>query len=344
MPTIMITGAAGFIGGHVAREAERRGGLTLRLMSHRRPPTATAATATAPTATAPTATAAADPATAGPGSGAGAGVPGRRTVRADLSDPGSLRGVCEGVDVLLHCASQIGGTPEANEAVNARGTAALMAEARRAGVSRVVYLSTASVYGRGAFRAARPEDLVRNPGSPTSGSRAHAEDAVLAAGGVVLRPHLVLGDGDRWVVPGLARILRALPGTVEGWAARTSVITAHDLARLLLGAGLAPAGDLTASVYHAAHPVPVTVRTLLGAVAAVAGPAADPAAEDLTAVRARELLAARGIAAQGLDMLTSDHWFDSDPVWRDLRCTPGPDFEAAFKELAEGYRRALPDI
>ncbi|MFE3607306.1 NAD-dependent epimerase/dehydratase family protein [Streptomyces goshikiensis] len=317
MPTIMITGAAGFIGGHVAREAERRGGLSLRLMSHRRPPP-------------------------------GAAVPGHRTVRADLSDPGSLRGVCEGVDVLLHCASQIGGTPEANEAVNARGTAALTAEARRAGVSRVVYLSTASVYGRGAFRAARPEDLVRNPGSPTSGSRAHAEDAVLAAGGVVLRPHLVLGDGDRWVVPGLARMLRALPGTVEGWAARTSVITAHDLARLLLGAGLAPAGNLTASVYHAAHPVPVTVRTLLGAVAAVAGPAAgpaaDPAAEDLTAVRARELLAARGIPAQGLDMLTSDHWFDSEPLWRDLRCTPGPDFEAAFKELAEGYRRALPDI
>lgn len=324
MPTIMITGAAGFIGGHVAREAERRGGLSLRLMSHRRPPAGAAG--------------------AGPGPDPGAAVPGHRTVRADLSDPGSLRGVCEGVDVLLHCASQIGGTPEANETVNARGTAALMAEARRAGVSRVVYLSTASVYGRGAFRAARPEDLVRNPGSPTSGSRAHAEDAVLAAGGVVLRPHLVLGDGDRWVVPGLARILRALPGSVEGWAARTSVITAHDLARLLLGAGLAPAGNLTASVYHAAHPVPVTVRTLLSAVAAVAGQAADPAAEDLTAVRARELLAARGIPGQGLDMLTSDHWFDSDPVWRDLRCTPGPDFEAAFKELAESYRRALLDI
>ncbi|MFD4137320.1 NAD-dependent epimerase/dehydratase family protein [Streptomyces goshikiensis] len=327
MPTIMITGAAGFIGGHVAREAERRDGLSLRLMSHRRP---------LPGAGAPGAAA------------SGAPVSGHRTVRADLSDPGSLRGACEGVDVLLHCASQIGGTPEANEAVNARGTAALMAEARRAGVSRVVHLSTASVYGRGVFRAARPEELDRNPGSPTSDSRARAEDAVLAAGGVVLRPHLVLGDGDRWVVPGLARILRALPGSVEGWAARTSVITAHDLARLLLGAGLAPAGDLTASVYHAAHPVPVTVRTLLSAVAAVAGPAADPAAgpdaEDLTAVRARELLAARGLPAQGLDMLTSDHWFDSAPVWRDLRCAPGPDFEAAFKELAESYRRALLDI
>ncbi|MFG2713554.1 NAD-dependent epimerase/dehydratase family protein [Streptomyces goshikiensis] len=341
MPTIMITGAAGFIGGHVAREAERRGGLSLRLMSHRRP--LPGAAAAVPGAAVPGAAASG----AAASTSDDAPVSDHRTVRADLSDPGSLRGACEGVDVLLHCASQIGGTPEANEAVNARGTAALMAEARRAGVSRVVYLSTASVYGRGVFRAARPEELVRNPGSPTSGSRAHAEDAVLAAGGVVLRPHLVLGDGDRWVVPGLARILRALPGGVEGWAARTSVITAHDLARLLLGAGLAPAGDLTASVYHAAHPEPVTVRTLLSAVAAVADPAADPSPDterDLTAVRARELLAARGLPTQGLDMLTSDHWFDSAPVWRDLRCAPGPDFDAAFKELAESYRRALLDI
>ncbi|MCX4545915.1 NAD-dependent epimerase/dehydratase family protein [Streptomyces sp. NBC_01565] len=341
MTTIMITGAAGFIGGHVTREAGRRGGLALRLMSHRRP--LPGAATTAPATTAPATTATASPADASPADTTPAvDGPAVRTVRADLSDPASLRGTCDGVDVLLHCASQIGGTPEANETVNARGTAALVAEARRAGVSRVVYLSTASVYGRGTFRAARAEDLVRNPGSPTSRSRADAEDAVLAAGGVVLRPHLVLGAGDTWVVPGLARILKALPGSVDGWAARTSAITAHDLARLLLGAGLAPAGDLTAAVYHAAHPVPVTVANLLEAVAEVAG--VRPPDADFTAARARELLAAQGIPPQGLDMLTSDHWFDAAPLWRDLRAAPGPDFENAFKELAEGYRRTLLDI
>jgi nucleoside-diphosphate-sugar epimerase len=106
MPTVLITGATGFVGSHVTHEAQRAQA-DVRLMSHRRPL-------------------------------AGSG---RSVVRADLADPASLRGVCDGADVLIHCAAQIGGTAEANEAVNARGTAALIEEARRAGVRRVVHLS-----------------------------------------------------------------------------------------------------------------------------------------------------------------------------------------------------------
>ncbi|MET9697451.1 NAD-dependent epimerase/dehydratase family protein [Streptomyces sp. NPDC006529] len=294
MLTVLITGASGFIGGHVTREGARRG-LDLRLLTHSRPPAVA--------------------------------VPGARTVRADLADPGSLRGICDGADVLLHCASRIGGAPEANEAVNARGTAALLAEARRAGVPRVVYLSTASVYGRGTFRGERPERVPRNPGSPTSLNRAAAEDAVIAAGGTVLRPHLVYGEGDTWVVPGALRILRALPGTVEGWPALLSAVSVADLARLLLGAALAPAPDLTASVYHAAHPAPVTAGAFLRAVAAAAGlPWPD---RDLTLAQARAALAGHGQSPHGLEMLTTDHWFDSAQLWADLRTDPGPGFDGS---------------
>lgn len=317
MTTIMITGAAGFVGRHVTREAERQG-IGLRLMSHRSPLLVPAGAA-----------AAAAPAVS-------AGRPGApAVVRADLADPASLRGACDGVDVLVHCAAQIGGTAERCEAVNARGTAALVEEARRAGVSRIVHLSTASVYGRGTFRGQRPEDLARRPGSPTSASRAAAEDAVLAEGGTVLRPHLVYGEGDSWVVPGLARLLRALPGTVEGWSARTSVIAVPDLARALVAAALAPAGNLTASVYHAAHPRPVVWNALLRA---VAGCAALPwPRRDLTARQARALLAEHGRPGRELDMLTTDHWFDSTPLWSDLGCDPGPGFPGHAADFAQWY-------
>ncbi|MEV6739402.1 NAD-dependent epimerase/dehydratase family protein [Streptomyces sp. NPDC051104] len=306
MRTVLITGAAGFLGGHVAQEAGRRG-MALTLMSHRRPVHA-----------------------AGPG---------RRVVPADLTDPDSLRGVCEGVDVLLHCASYIGTAPEANESVNARGTRNLLAEAHRAGVPRIVYVSTASVYGRGTFRGAGPGQLVRNPGSPTSLSRAAAEDAVLEAGGVVLRPHLVYGPGDTWVVPGMVRLLRALPGTVEGWSARMSVISVRDLARLVVGSGLASAADLTSITYHAAHPVPVTSETLLRA-AAVCASLTWPQRR-LSVTEARELLAADSQSSRALDMLRTDHWFDGMPLWRDLRLVPGPEFAADFPESAQWYRRSL---
>jgi nucleoside-diphosphate-sugar epimerase len=306
VPTILITGAAGFVGGHVTREAARRQA-ELRLLTHRSPLSDS----------------------------------GARVVRADLTEPASLRGVCDGVDVVIHCAGQIGGSAEANEAVNARGTAALVAEARRAGVARVVQLSTASVYGRGTFRGSRPEELTRNPRSPTSRTRAAAEDTVLAAGGIVLRPHLVYGEGDAWVVPNLTRMLRLLPGTVAGWTSRASVIAVPELARLLVATALAPAADLTASVYHATHPEPVTIDNLLRAVAACT--ATDWPERELTAEQARAFLSDNGIPPSGLDLLTTDHVFEGAALWSDLRQAPGAGFDTDFPDAAPWYRKTLLD-
>ncbi|MFJ9977423.1 NAD-dependent epimerase/dehydratase family protein [Streptomyces cyaneofuscatus] len=295
MPTVMIAGAAGFAGRHVAAEAARQGA-ALALMSHRRTPHRP-----------------------NPNPGPGGPV---RFVRADLADPDSLRGVCRGVDVLLHCASLIGGTPGESDTVNARGTAALVAEAQRAGVSRIVYLSTASVYGRGTFSNVLPRDLERRPKSSTSRTRALAEDAVLAAGGFVLRPYLVYGRGDDWVVPGLTRLLRALPGRTSGWNARLSVISVTELAALLVGTGLAPHERLSASVYHAALPDPVSASQLLRAVAALAG--LDPAGPEISPAQARAWLREDRKASSTLDMVMTDHWFDSTQIWTDLGCAvPG---------------------
>lgn len=305
MPTVVITGAGGFIGRHVVREAERRG-LTLRLTAHR--------------------------------SQVGAGAPGTTVVPADLTDPASLRGLCDGADALLHCASQIGGPDALCEAVNARGTAALVAEARRAGVARIVHLSTAAVYGRGTFRRARPQDLDRAPVSVTSRTRAVGEDAVLAAGGTVVRPHLVYGEGDTRVGPALARLLRGLPGTVEGWRARVSVVAAEDLARALVAAALAPGERLTAPVYHACHPEPVPWHTILSAVgdaASVPWPTRDLALDE-----AYDWLRAHGGSRHDLDMLVTDHWFDGDPLWADLGCAPGA-FSERFARCESWYRRVL---
>ncbi|MGW4914195.1 NAD-dependent epimerase/dehydratase family protein [Streptomyces sp. NPDC004270] len=309
MATILITGASGFVGAHVTHEARLRRA-ELRLMTHRRTLPRTCS--------------------------------GVRTVSADLTDPGSLRGVCDGVDVLLHCASQIGGSAEANEAVNARGTAALVAEARRAGVRRIVQLSTASVYGRGTFRGSRPEELTRNPGSVTSRTRAAAEDAVLAAGGVVLRPHLVFGEGDLWVGPNLARLLRALPGVVAGWPARASVITAPDLARLLVATALAPDAALTSRVYHAAHPLPVTVDSALRAVAECAGITWPH--DNLTVEGAKAILAAKGVPPGTLDILTTDHFFEADALWSDLGESPAAGFASCFRRAERWYRSTLAGV
>lgn len=231
---VLITGTTGFIGSHVVAAARTVPGLRLRLMTHRT----------------------ALPASAAP--------PGAETVYGDLADPATLRGSCEGVDAVIHCASWIGGDEPTARSVNAEGTRALVEEADRCGVTRIVYLSTASVYGRGPFTGLRPGQAEPAPASATSLTRAAAEQHVLAAGGAVVRPHLVYGAGDRWAVPGLVGLLRQLSAVPAGCRARHSMIDVEALGRALLSAALSPKEP--AGVYHVNHPEPVRSSQLLSTV------------------------------------------------------------------------------
>jgi nucleoside-diphosphate-sugar epimerase len=64
----------------------------------------------------------------------------------DVSDAGSLGGVCDGVELVYHLAAVIiAHDPTVFQRVNRDGTAHLLAEARRAGVPHFVYVSSASV-------------------------------------------------------------------------------------------------------------------------------------------------------------------------------------------------------
>nr|WP_267130941.1 NAD-dependent epimerase/dehydratase family protein [Streptomyces alkaliphilus] len=124
--------------------------------------------------------------------------PGVRWRTADLTDPRSLDGVVRGADALIHLASRVSGEEAACTAINTLGTRALMAEAHRAGIARVVHLSTTAVYGPGPHRGIGVDEIAQAPVFAASRSRLAAEAPALAAGAVVLRPGLVLGRGDRW--------------------------------------------------------------------------------------------------------------------------------------------------
>ncbi|MBD0709488.1 MULTISPECIES: NAD-dependent epimerase/dehydratase family protein [unclassified Streptomyces] len=315
-PCILITGATGFIGGRVAALAAAHPGPgTVRLLVRR-----------------PDVRAAQPPVPGGPRT---------TTVPGDLLDPGSLSRAVEGADVLIHCASAIGADEEQARAVNDEGTRALVDAATRAGVGRIVALSTASVHGRGPFHAATPgSGLPLAPGSVTSRTRAAGERHVLDAGGTVLRPHLVYGAGDRQVIPGLVRLLTALPGRLDGGTSLHSLIDVEALAGALLGAALSPATE--PGPYYAVHPEPVPVGELITAAEGLLVPRAgvtEGPATDLAG--ARELLAGLSFARHHLDMLATDHWFVDARPWRDLGCDPGPRFTDGFAAHRPWYREAV---
>ncbi|MEV3966941.1 NAD-dependent epimerase/dehydratase family protein [Streptomyces sp. NPDC050698] len=297
---LLITGASGFVGSRVAAAARRRPDVHVRLLSRHAPP-------------------------------------GPEYVHGDLCAPPSLRGACADTDVLVHCAAQVGGDAETVRAVNDHGARALVQEAVRAGVSRIVYVSTAAVLGRGPFRGVRPGQVPVAPASPTSRTRAAAERYVLDAGGLVLRPHLVYGEGDRWVVPGLVRLMEELSATLTGCEALQSMIDVDTLGRAVVAAALSPAlGD---GVHHVDHPEPVAVADLLASVCRQVAEPGGGAAVDVATALGRA--AGSPLALHHLGMLTVDHWFVDETFWKDTGCAPGEGFAAAFSRAAPWYRAFL---
>ncbi|MFH7597504.1 NAD-dependent epimerase/dehydratase family protein [Streptomyces racemochromogenes] len=260
--------------------------------------------------------------------------------RGDLADPGSLRGSCEGADVLLHLASRIGSDERECAAVNVAGTAALMEEAKAAGVRRVVHLSTSAVYGRGPHRGIAVDAVVPAPQSPASRTRLAGEAPALAAGAVVLRPGLVIGAGDRWLVPALDQLLAATGALWEEGRALLSMVAVGDLARLVarLALGHGPAGG---TVWHASHPVPVRAAELVGALTERGVLA--PVDGDLSEAECLERMAASGcrVGPSQFKLVAQDHWYDSAAIWDAADCPPGPGPLACLDEAAPWYREHL---
>ncbi|MFJ3229985.1 NAD-dependent epimerase/dehydratase family protein [Streptomyces sp. NPDC086787] len=257
-------------------------------------------------------------------------------VRADITDAASLERALEGVDAVVHAVSYVGGDARQCWSVNLEGTAAVMAAAREAGVDRIVHFSTAAVYGAGPHRGIDVDEVDADPVSEASRSRLAAEGPALAAGALVLRPNLVLGEGDRWVGPAFAELTRRVPPEWDGGEALLSLVDVDDLARLAVAA--VTAGTAVRGVHHAVHPVPVTSGRLRRALAGHG--LAEPARGDADWARCVALLAStQGRWGQRqLELLGRDHYYRGDLVWELLAVDPGPGPLARLAAAASWYR------
>ena len=84
--------------------------------------------------------------------------------RADITDMGSLRGVCDGVAVIYHAAARVAdyGPAEPFYRANVMGTENLLREGERAGSKRLVLVSSVAVHRYSGFRDADPRALPRD--------------------------------------------------------------------------------------------------------------------------------------------------------------------------------------
>jgi nucleoside-diphosphate-sugar epimerase len=305
-PRVLVTGGSGFVGGKVV-PLLRSAGVRVRVLAHRWAPAAG---------------------------------PRFEVVEGDLTDPATLRGICRGVDCVLHLASYIGKDEEQSVAVNVDGTRHLVVEARRAGVDGLVQLSTAAVYGNGPFRGLIEGAVKPRPVSSTSRNRLAGERFVLGAGGVVLRPYLVYGRGDRWVMPALLRMVRALrSGLPDGGSALLSLTEAGDLATIFARMALCSPSQRVTGVLHACPPRPVSLQELVGAAHRHLG--FPLAAGSQSFNRARRELISAGCDDHLLDLFGVDHWFDATRLRAAYGCAPGTGLPAGLAAHAAWYREQL---
>jgi NADH dehydrogenase len=118
----------------------------------------------------------------------------------NVTNPASLQGLCDGVDVVFHLAAVIiSHDPGVFERVNRDGTANLVAEAQRASVPHFVYVSSASVVYPRRTRYAE--------------SKLAAENIVKASGlpYTIVRPTLVYEPGGGQELMMFLAYLRRFP-------------------------------------------------------------------------------------------------------------------------------------
>jgi nucleoside-diphosphate-sugar epimerase len=243
---VLVTGATGFTGGHLARHLRRLGYEVRALV--RRPQTAEALHAH-----------------------------GVEALAGDLSDPATLAPALSGVDVAFNIAAiyrQAGLPRETYARVNAQAVGDLVHAAARAGTRRVVHCSTVGVHGDIEHPPA-DEDAPFSPGdvyqeTKLAGERLAAEAA--SQSGIeltIVRPSGIYGPGDRRLLKlfrGVARRRFVILGDGRIFYHLTFI---DDLVEGIRLAGEVPAA--AGRTYILAGPDVTTLEELVGIIAAEAG-------------------------------------------------------------------------
>jgi len=321
---ILITGASGFLGSHVAERLANEGHevrLLLRRTSSRR---------------------------------FLAGFSFEEAM-GDVTDPASLPAAVEGTGAVVHTAGLVKARNETEfQAVNAQGTANLLAAIEQAApdLERFVYVSSLAAHGPSDDGLPRPAEAPPSPVSAYGRSKLAGErfvrESPIAARSVIFRPPVIYGPRDPALAPffRLAR-LRVAP-LLMGGHNRISIVHVEDCARAIALATTAEA-KVGGKTYCPEDGEVHSWRDLLAAVEEAVGRRALRISAPRWAFSAAALTSeAFGFATRRAVTLTRDkvremaqrHWVCSSTDLRsDLGWSPAIDIREGARLTAEWYRR-----
>jgi dihydroflavonol-4-reductase len=240
----LVTGATGFLGGHVVASLAARGD-EVAVLARR-------AERAAPLARY-----------------------GVRVALGTLGDPESLAAAVRDVEVVYHLAGlTAAATPADYLAVNAEGTRRLVGAVRSAApaLCRFVYVSSQAAVGPSAPGERLAEDAPCRPLTAYGRSKLAGEEAVRTTAGLpwtIVRPSAVYGPGDHDFLTMFQAARRGLAPVFGSGTQQLSLVCAPDLAEAIIRAGTSPSA--VGRTYHAAHPEVVTTRELALAIGRAVG-------------------------------------------------------------------------
>jgi dihydroflavonol-4-reductase len=323
---VLVTGATGFTGGHLAQYLAGRGDevrALVRPKSRRR-----------------------FDASPLPAEGVSA-------IEGDLIDAPSLARAVEGVDIVYHIAAtyrEAGQPDSAYRAINVDGTRNLLEAAKAAGVTRLVHCSTGGVHGHIENPPAN-EDAPFNPGDVYQETKLAAEQLAREFGAsrgldvVVARPIGIYGPGDRRFLKmfrGIARRRFPMIGSGQAFYHLTYVDDLVEGFRLC-GTGAAATGR----TYILAGPRYTTLEQLVHLVAKVLNVAPPRVHWPVWPFWAAGLLCETicvplriepPIYRRRVDFYTKSRAFDTTRARTELGYSPRVDLEDGIKRTANWYR------
>lgn len=237
-----VTGGSGFIGGHLVESLAARG-FEVRTLIHKTP------------------------------LGSRVKV---ETWQGDICDKELLSRALQGTDILFHLASALGASAVGRDEfrrINVQGTECVLKSALLSGVGRVVHFSSAGVFGSVKKGATASESLPPKPITIYDKTKLDGEEAALrfAREGldvVVIRPGWAYGPGDR-------RTFKLIKAVCSGrfiMATRGNTFqTPVYIDDLVKGIFLAGEKGQRGEVYNLAGGEILTVRSMVGEIAAACG-------------------------------------------------------------------------
>jgi nucleoside-diphosphate-sugar epimerase len=273
----------------------------------------------------------------------------------DVTDAASLPAALAGVDGVIHAAGLVKARSQDEfHAVNAGGTASLLTAIREANpdLKRFVYISSLAAHGPSEDGAPRPLDATPNPITAYGRSKLAGEEltraSAVAPRAVIFRPPVIYGPRDPALVPFFRLARWRIAPLLAGGHNHISIIYVEDAARAIAEAATAEA-DTAGKTYCFDDGNVYSWRDLISAVEQSAGRRALRISAPLWAFTAAALASeafgfvtgrAVSLTQDKVNELTQRYWVCShEALKKDTGWSPRVDIWEGARLTGDWYRR-----